>query len=130
MALFLFPFFCKKMLYEGTGFCSKNAFSACRFWVKGYPCRSESSVRICGSKNNAFQLTPVERSRTHHTRLHCYVKRASFEVLPIQKISRGSNGLHLSMGRDIMELFCQIVSASNYFLLDTTTAPTGTSFFS
>lgn len=82
---------------------------------------------IFRTKNKFSRLCPGNSTGTHHTGLYGDIQCTFVQVLSAKHIGRSSNNLHFGMGCHIIQCFCQVMGTGNDSLLQTTTAPTGTS---
>ena len=67
--------------------------------------------------DDAWYLAPSQGSGTHDTWLYGNVEGAVGQVFSSQFIGCSSDGLHLGMGRDVVQCLSQIVGTRNNMVL-------------
>lgn len=72
-----------------------------------------ASLGIGGTIYHATNLTPGQRTATHHARLHRHIQRAVVQILTTERRHRCRYRLHLSVRRCIAKRLHQVVTSTN-----------------
>src|SRR5690606_2097092 len=108
-----FSSLCKKFQHQPSAFFFKNSLHYYSFWMKSAAHRSISALVVACAVNNFGNLTPIERSDAHLTRLDRHIKRTVFQILSTKKIGRRRNRLHFGVSSHIVEHFGKFVTPSD-----------------
>src|SRR5690606_35163126 len=66
---------------------------------------------IEGPEDDATDMPPGERTGTHHAGLQRHVKGAIVQVFASDMVCRGGDGLHLCMGRHVVQALHQVMAS-------------------
>lgn len=104
----------KEVLHQLAALVLQNATSDGALGVQGMRgILMITALLVAAAIDHAGQLCPAQGSGTHRARLYGDVKRAVGQVLPAQLVGRRRDGLHLSMGRHVVQRLCQVVGTGD-----------------
>ena len=110
----LLSFFLKELLHELAAFFFKHATRDGATRVEGMRrIVAVAALFVATAVDDAGNLTPTQGAGTHGAGFYCDVKRAVRQVFAAQLVGGLCDGLHLGMGRHVVQRLCQVVGAGN-----------------
>jgi len=110
----LLAFLLEELLHQCLALVGKHACRDCTFGMQGLRCKGlKTPLGVSCAEHDTGDLRPAYSACAHDTRLNGDVEGATLQVLAVECLGGGGDGLHLGVGGHVVEQLREVMAATD-----------------